>query len=46
MEQDSLISFAPTKPRKIALIGTYPPRKCGIATFGADLAKTLRALDP
>lgn len=27
----------PSKPTKIAFIGTYPPRRCGIATFTHDL---------
>ncbi|MCS6942351.1 MAG: glycosyltransferase [Geminocystis sp.] len=30
------------KENKIALIGTYPPRACGIATFTADLRQALR----
>ncbi|VWX46883.1 glycosyltransferase family 4 protein [Novosphingobium sp. 9U] len=31
-----------TKPIRVALIGTYTPRKCGIATFTADIAEKLR----
>ncbi|MFW5653741.1 MAG: glycosyltransferase family 4 protein, partial [Planctomycetota bacterium] len=30
-------------PRKIALIGSYVPRECGIATFTSDLADALSA---
>ncbi|MDI3327624.1 MAG: glycosyltransferase family 4 protein [Alicyclobacillaceae bacterium] len=29
------------KHRRVALIGTYPPRRCGIASFTADLAEAL-----
>ena len=29
--------------RKLALVGDYPPRKCGIATFTADLCESLAA---
>ncbi|HOC29121.1 MAG TPA: hypothetical protein PKH40_05540 [Treponemataceae bacterium] len=29
--------------KKIALIGNYPPRKCGIATFTHDLNEGLKA---
>jgi glycosyltransferase involved in cell wall biosynthesis len=29
--------------RHVCLIGTYPPRLCGIATFTADLRNALRA---
>ncbi len=33
----STASAAPSKPTKVAFIGTYPPRRCGIATFTHDL---------
>ncbi|MCL6577360.1 glycosyltransferase family 4 protein [Kyrpidia sp.] len=29
------------KHRRVALIGTYPPRRCGIASFTADLSEAL-----
>lgn len=32
--------------RSVALIGTYLPRKCGIATFTADLAAAILENDP
>ncbi len=31
---------------KIALVGSFPPRRCGIATFTADVAKSLIKADP
>lgn len=34
------------KPIKVALIGTYTPRKCGIATFTSDIADKLREFRP
>jgi len=38
------ISTQPVGPvRRIALIGTYPPRRCGIATFTADLRAALES---
>lgn len=33
------------RQRKIALIGNFPPRRCGIATFTADLAYALLGED-
>lgn len=32
--------------RNIAFLGNYLPRKCGIATFTADLLESVAALDP
>lgn len=31
---------------KIAILGTYPPRKCGIARFTNDLYKSLNSIHP
>ncbi len=37
--------YALTPPvRHIALIGNFPPRRCGIATFTADLHDALPGL--
>jgi len=36
----------PSYPRKIALIGNYLPRKCGIATFSSDLLTALSEENP
>lgn len=36
----------PSGPRKIALIGNYLPRQCGIATFTTDLLTALAAENP
>jgi len=33
----------PTSPAKLAIIGSYLPRRCGIATFSADLFNALLA---
>src|SRR5947209_1937685 len=30
----------------IALLGTYPPRRCGIATFTRDLSAAIRDASP
>src|SRR6266481_8538195 len=32
--------------RKVALVGDYPPRKCGIATFTSDLCKAMAGRRP
>ncbi len=32
--------------RSIALLGTFPPRKCGIATFSSDLTEALKTVEP
>jgi glycosyltransferase involved in cell wall biosynthesis len=40
--ESSLIAFASDRrPHRVALVGNYPPRKCGIATFSGDLAEQL-----
>ena len=33
-------------PRKVSFIGTYVPRRCGIATFSSDLLNALRTEAP
>ena len=33
-------------PRRIALVGTYVPRRCGIATFTSDLCEAIAAESP
>src|SRR5262249_5886317 len=32
--------------RHIAMIGNFPPRRCGIATFSSDLYDALQSADP
>src|SRR4029434_7521039 len=34
------------RPPRIALVGDYLPRQCGIATFTHDLTEALAAADP
>ena len=36
----------PPSLKSVALIGSYPPRQCGIATFTADLATAIADNDP
>jgi glycosyltransferase involved in cell wall biosynthesis len=36
----------PPSPKSVALIGSYLPRRCGIATFTADLATSILDNDP
>lgn len=36
----------PPSIKSVALIGSYPPRQCGIATFTSDLAATIVDNDP
>lgn len=40
------IDLTPPPVRHVALIGNFPPRRCGIATFTADLHAALKAGDP
>lgn len=44
----SIFDHAGSMPRpiRVALIGTYTPRKCGIATFTSDIAERLREFHP
>jgi glycosyltransferase involved in cell wall biosynthesis len=39
-------SGVPDKSRRIALVGTFAPRKCGIATFTTDIFEQLGAFHP
>lgn len=36
----------PTPLKRVAVIGNYPPRQCGIATFTADLLESIRLASP
>ncbi len=44
----SIFAFRGVAPdvRRIALVGTYTPRKCGIATFGNDIVEKLGEFHP
>lgn len=39
-------SAEPIRRAKIALVGNYAPRKCGIATFTTDIAEKLAQFEP
>ncbi|MXO75107.1 glycosyltransferase [Altererythrobacter aerius] len=46
-DEAGLIAFRPPRTlRRVALIGNYTPRKCGIATFTADLKSQLGHFRP
>jgi len=38
---DPAVAAPATKIRRVVLIGNYPPRRCGIATFTADVREAL-----
>ena len=49
------VSTAPTRPepapvltplRRVVLVGSFPPRRCGVATFTGDIRDALKAAAP
>ena len=42
----SQLKVPQAEPRRIALVGTFTPRKCGIATFGNDVFEKLAQFHP
>jgi glycosyltransferase involved in cell wall biosynthesis len=46
-EPGPIVAFrGPRSPRRVALVGNYPPRRCGIATFSGDLVEQLGQFRP
>ena len=43
---ESVARLFPQQPRRIALVGTFAPRKCGIATFSTDIFDKLAEFAP
>ena len=43
---DSYLREAPAPPARVALVGTYPPRQCGIATFTCDIVEQISLHHP
>lgn len=43
MNENNIVEFQPDA-LSIAMLGTFPPRRCGIATFSADLTEHLEDL--
>lgn len=45
-KSDSDQSGSLTSLQRVAIVGNYPPRQCGIATFTADLLESIRQASP
>lgn len=43
---DDLVDGARGKPARVALVGTFPPRQCGLATFASDIVEHTRCHYP
>ena len=43
---DPVVGETPADAMRVALVGTYPPRQCGIATFTADLFEQVHRFHP
>ena len=44
--QGAVLYLKPARGLKIAHVGTYPPRKCGIATYTQDVVSAVHAATP